>query len=180
MVNEILECPIDDFLKHYAPFCPPKESVDTAHDALKKKSLLKCRKKSKTWALADYMTAPKDIGPSEPVVFKKLEEIMDVLEAENLAGRTCLFHYKDCPYAEVASEIDGTNFKVDARITKNPEAKKFILSDAAVVAEYKKDNKPDDVADVSPCNNIFRASGVLTLFLIESPEAGLSSHSDHE
>ncbi len=180
MVHEILECPIDEFLEHYAPFYPPEEFVTGAFDTMKATPLLKRVKKTKTWTLADYATTPKDIGLSEPVVFKKLEEIMDVLKVENLAGRKCHFHYKDCPYAEVASEIDGTNFKVDARITKNPEAEKLILSDAAVVAEYKKDNKPDDVADVSPCNNICCASGVLTLFLIEPPEAGLCSHSDHE
>ncbi len=153
MVNEILECPIDNFLKHYAPFDPPQEYVDIAYKALKDKSLL--TEVGNETILSDYTTPPGDIGPPEPVVFKELEGIMDILGAEHLAGRKRIFSYKDCPYAEAASEIDGTNFKVDARITKTPKAKRVILSDAAAVAEYKKGNKPDDVKDVSPCSNTF-------------------------
>ncbi len=100
-------------MEHYAPFYPPEESITTAYNALKEKSLL--IEVGNGAILADYTTPPGDIGPSEPGVFKKLENIMDVFEDENPVGRKRNFSYKDCPDAEVAS--DGTNFKIDAYIT---------------------------------------------------------------
>lgn len=95
-----------------------------------------------------------------------------------MVGRDHLFSYKDCPYTEAVSEIDGTNFKIDAYITKDPEASNVILSDAAAIAEFKINDDSEDVEDVGPCG-IF-ASIALTLFVIEPLEARLRSRSDYE
>lgn len=168
MVNEILECPIDDFLKYYAPFNPSNHSVTQVFDDLQKRFLLEevgeAGRMTWTMTLADYTTSPSGIEAPEPTVFKSLEGIMDVLETVGYVNkdgttRERVFSYKDCPSSTMISEIDGTNFKVDACITSDVEAKKVALSDVGAIAEFKKANVPMDAEDVSTHVGVIQVSG---------------------
>lgn len=160
MDSEILECPINDFLRHYAPFYPSDSSVTIAQEELEKSHLKPVDSGSgKVWALAPYIKPPRDIKTIEPTVFNCLENIIGALEGvgcadANEAPRDRLFSYKSCLLNNKASEIEGTNFKVDAYITSDPKAKKLILSDAVAVAEFKKKGDPESTRDVSSCRCI--------------------------
>ncbi len=65
MVNGILECSVDDFLEHCAPFYPSSESVTQAFYTLQKKSLLEEAGEGakKIWTLTDS-SPPRGNGPS--------------------------------------------------------------------------------------------------------------------
>jgi hypothetical protein len=65
------------------------------------------------------------------------------------------YKYKDCPNSEMKSEILGANFRVDAAIS-NPDIYKtetgvipFAAAQTAVVMEFKKGSKGEDVSNVS-------------------------------
>jgi hypothetical protein len=149
MVNEILECPVDAFLEHYAPFKPSPGFVTTAYNDLKNKFLLEKIGNSDNSVLANFTS----FAETESIIFKRLDEIMRVLEkVEDGTGRRRSFSYKDCPSTNMASEIDGTNFRVDACITSKPKDSRVVLSDVAAIAEFKKAGDSADVEDVSPCS----------------------------
>ncbi len=162
MASEILECPIDIFLDHYAPFKPSGLLVTEALNCLKGKSLVNEVGSGDTLVY----TLPKVVeafgkNENESTVFKNLESIAQVLEqVEGVDGRKGSYFYKDCPTKNITSEIEGTNFRVDACITRSPKAKPLVLSDAAVIAEFKKANTPKDIEDVSAFSRLLRTPDI--------------------
>lgn len=189
MVDEVLECPVDAFLEHYAPFEPPPEFVAAARDKLVGDFHLKQVQLQvgghKVWTLAPYTEPPRSSKKREPIVFKPLEGLIRSLEGVEYADesgvqRDCLSSYKDTPASKMASEIKGTNFKVDALITSDPKAEITILSDVVAVAEFKKKYNCTNVRDVSSECTEDQAVFDTDLFSLGSHEANLSSCPDHE
>lgn len=181
MINEILECPVDVFLDHYAPFKPSSEFVTNAFKDLKDDSQVKDFGNSDNadWALAGF-TAPFKKKETEVVIFKRLEKVMRVLEkVKGADGRDRLFFYKDCLTKNAPCEIDVTNLKVDAYITCGPDVtSSSVISNTAVIAVFKKANKPKDIKDVSSCSGTIQPSHADVFS--ESPEADFSGCPNHE
>lgn len=177
MVSEIHKCPIDDFLNHYLPFVPTQESIDSAFQRFTHGRLpMEVNNSDQNGdqrALAWDAFVPNSVNPeaTEETVFGPLQNIADFLVTvkcrnrgakKNAKPRTCKFSYRDCPATEVQSEIPGTNFWVDACITANPDSEQVILSDTAVIAEYKKGTDVAAIMDVSACASSFTLYPELT------------------
>lgn len=175
MDNEMLECSVGEFLNHYAPFRPSDASVedvlkmfqtDRSGTLMKKaqrsgkrrKGKGKKREESKEEVDAEFVWADFDLPPSqmdgsEIRIFGALQDIVNALvdvkcTDERGVPRTCLFEYQDCPSEDMFSEIPGTTFRADARVTYRPPGRKVILSDTPVIAEFKKKRNPEDIEQV--------------------------------
>ena len=145
MADEMLCCNIDQFLCHYAPFCPTDSSINSALKKLEHKGLL-CNNRWRdfhgTWA-----------KKKETEAFKKLEDIVQALMGQECFGtdskapRKCNFNYHDCGNAHMVGEIPGSTFQIDVYFSPeySPplfESAKVVVSQVAVAAEFKK-NKDD-------------------------------------
>jgi len=149
MADEMLCCNIDQFLCHYAPFCPTDGSINSALKKLEHKGLL-CNNRWQdfhgTWA-----------KKKETEAFKKLEDIVQALMGQECFGidskapRKCNFNYHDCGNAHMVGEIPGSTFQIDGYFSPeySPtlfESRKVVISQVAVAAEFKR--KKDDLSHV--------------------------------
>jgi len=80
MADEMLCCDIDQFLCHYAPFCPTDNSIDSALKKLEHKGLLL----DNGWR--DFRGNWTDENETE--AFKKLEDIVKALRDKNASALT--------------------------------------------------------------------------------------------
>ena len=140
MADEMLCCDIDQFLCHYAPFCPTKDSIDSALKQLKHKGLLLdngWRNFRGNWA-----------NVKETEAFKKLEDIVKALtgqkcfSTDSKAPRKCNFNYHNCGYSHMVGEIPGSTFRIDGYFSpkySRPlfESTKVVVSQVAVAAEFQ-------------------------------------------
>jgi len=143
MADKMLCCNIDQFLCHYAPFCPTDGSINSALKKLEHKGLL-CNNRWRdfcgTWA-----------KKKETEAFKKLEDIVKALMGQKCFGtdskapRKCNFNYHDCGNAHMVGEVPGSTFRIDGYFSPEYslfESTKVVVSQVAVTAEFKtnKDN----------------------------------------
>ncbi|KAF7762407.1 hypothetical protein Agabi119p4_9000 [Agaricus bisporus var. burnettii] len=170
MVDEILECNLEDFLAHYAPWEVPAPTVESVYDLYvadneRHPPLVKKMEQDHEdtapsgLVFADFEIEPTKCTSSEPSVLKDLKDIVDSLCEQKVESqlreihRTPALCYKDCPYDAMSSEIKGTNIRVDACLTERPEGRLehgdyrdpnpdgVDLADVAVAAEFKKHYK---------------------------------------
>jgi hypothetical protein len=115
MKNEIvLKCSVDAFLAHYSPFLPDSALVEAAKRALMEKQLLILKGEGQLeWQ--EYVEEPCDysLEANASVPLKYIAEVFDdVLEGLNWRQRH--FSYRNCPNADVRSEIGNSNLKTNA------------------------------------------------------------------
>ncbi|KAF5363267.1 hypothetical protein D9756_001093 [Leucocoprinus leucothites] len=164
MAPELLRCPINVFFSHYSPFNPDNDLVDSAVSTLKKENHLTSTGNWRPGTFASITEPParatskkaSEKTPddskheSEAVVFSKLTQIIKdmVPQDGNNDDRTRRFFYTDCGNKVVEGDISGGGFKPDAFVLRNEyTGGKITLSDAAVVAEFKKSNDPEVTRD---------------------------------
>ncbi|KAF9449014.1 hypothetical protein P691DRAFT_703938 [Macrolepiota fuliginosa MF-IS2] len=154
MAEEMLECPLDEFMNHYAPFRPSQESIDnvfnkytkhTHEERLLKRVEQDCETQQQTgWVWNDFELPPSSLTESEDAIFRNLEKIMQDIREQPCAdvaseSRQSQLYYRSCPNTTLQSEIIGTTFRFDACITDNPENTSTVaLANTAVIAEFKK------------------------------------------
>ena len=152
MVDEMLCCNIDEFLRHYAPFVPSKRSVSNALKNLEKGNLLQ----DGGWWNLSGNKIPSRTQEIETDVFSKLTPIVEALMKQQCSGtdsktlRKCNFSYRDCGNTPMVGEIAGCTFRIDAcfsPVSSDPLPGKVVASQVAVAAEFKKNR--EDVHDVS-------------------------------
>ena len=145
MIDEMLCCDIDEFLCHYAPFCPADNAVDSALKKLEDKKYLQ----GNQWQVFIGGTKPSDSKENEEKAFKWIEKIVEALtEHDSMAPRACNFKYSTCGSTYMAGEIAGPTFRIDryfSPLSCTPLAGKVVVSQMAVAAEFK---KKDDIYDV--------------------------------
>ena len=148
MADEMLDCGIDEFLCHYAPFCPTDDSINSALRKLERGKVLT----EKGWRDFSSNGIPSESKESEAQVFRKLKPIVKALAKQKYfnpngtAPRKCNFHYEDCGDTQMVGEIAGSTFRIDAYFspTSPPplcKSEKLVVSQVAVVAEFKKKEK---------------------------------------
>ncbi|KAF9441182.1 hypothetical protein P691DRAFT_739850 [Macrolepiota fuliginosa MF-IS2] len=149
MASEMYECPLKNFLADYAPFHPSRNSINAAVQHYTNTEKSNGHPDSVTWTDLQLRPSDKKRNENENQVFAHLQAIIDDLrqlecfeEGVNEPRRP-QFYYLSCPNNWIASEIEGTNFRVDACIGSNPDSKTIILTDTAVVAEFKKSGKTE-------------------------------------
>ena len=151
MADEMLHCDIDEFLCHYAPFCPTSNSVNSALEKLTDERLLLDDK----WRHLKGKNIPSKTPEIETKVFSKLKPIFQALTKQNCIGidseipRKCSFNYHDCGDTQMVGEIVGSTFQIDAYFSpiSSPPTGKVVTSQVAVAAEFKKKRK--DLYDVT-------------------------------
>ncbi|KAF9447331.1 hypothetical protein P691DRAFT_822102, partial [Macrolepiota fuliginosa MF-IS2] len=138
MAGEMHECPLKNFLADYAPFRPSQNSIDAAvQHYTNTGKLVKSNGHPDSVTWTDFQLRPSDKkrNENENQVFAHLQAIIDdlrqleCLEEGVNEPRRPQFHYLSCPNNWMAGEIEGTNFRVDACITSNPDSKTIILAD---------------------------------------------------
>ncbi|KAF5363407.1 hypothetical protein D9756_001071 [Leucocoprinus leucothites] len=163
MVHEILECSVETFLDHYAPFKPSPDSIEAICQKLKHEGLLvptthlthakdapmqpPQSEDSFGWNDLEGCTPSKIIG-TEQGIFKTIEEIVEaVVEPssgtnDHVDGHRPNYQYKDCPNGNMIGEIQGATFRLDACIIpkNSPSAESTTVNtwEAAVIAEFKR------------------------------------------
>ena len=178
MADEMLCCDIDQFLCHYAPFCPTNDSIDSALKQLKHKGLLL----DNGWR--DFRGNWTNMKETE--AFKKLEDIVKALtgqkcfSTDSKAPRKCNFNYHNCGYSHMVGEIPGSTFRIDGYFSPKYsrslfESTKVVVSQVAVAAEFKREK--EDSPQV--CTQILTID-VFWYGDSESPTIGQCSQSDHE
>jgi hypothetical protein len=100
------------------------------------------------------------MAESEMKTFRHLKQIVDALHGcpdpdPGSTRQSNGYHYQDCAYEEMASEIIGANFRIDAAIA-NPDVYKegeqditLAAAQTAVAMEFKKQAIADKVYEVS-------------------------------
>jgi len=150
MADEIVCCDIDEFLCHYAPFCPTDDSIDSALEKLEHEGLLH---NYKCWNFSGN-NIPSQVNEKETAVFKRLEDIVEALTEQPCSGtdskapRKCNFNCHNCGNTQMDGEIAGPTFRIDgyfSPLSCTPLAGKVVVSQVAVAAEFK---KKDDIYDV--------------------------------
>ncbi|KAJ3561933.1 hypothetical protein NP233_g9889 [Leucocoprinus birnbaumii] len=144
-------CPVDVFLKSYAPFEPSTEFIDEVYAVVREKCLVETQTPDgalkTTWA--DFPGTPSSDKRREEKVFLGLENILRVIkdvEPTQAAGRQLQFSYKNSPYSEVKSENAVGTFKWDGCIRPSDvTSSDLIPAEAAVVAEFKKSSARSEV-----------------------------------
>jgi len=148
MADEMLCCDIDEFLHHYAPFCPTDDSIDSALEKLKHSQILT----ENGWRDLCGREIPSQTSEKETKVFKRLAFIVEALTEQQCFGtdskapRECNFNYHDCGDTHLVGEIAGSTFRIDAYFlpaSSPPPSKKakVVVSQVAVAAELKKNEK---------------------------------------
>ena len=148
MADEMLDCGIDEFLHHYAPFCPTNDAIDRAVEKLERGKFLT----TSGWRDLNGEGIPSRSKETEVQVFRKLRPIVKALakqkyfNAKGTAPRKCNFDYEDCGDTRMVGEIAGSTFRIDAYFlpaSSPPPSKKakVVVSQVAVAAEFKKNEK---------------------------------------
>ncbi|KAF5363406.1 hypothetical protein D9756_001070 [Leucocoprinus leucothites] len=163
MAHEILECSVETFLEHYAPFKLSPDSIEAICQKLKHEGLLvptthlthakdapmqpPQSEDSFGWKDLEGCTPSKIIG-TEQGIFKTIEEIVEaVVEPssgtnDHVDGHRPNYQYKDCPNGNMIGEIQGATFRLDACIIpkNSPSAESTTVNtwEAAVIAEFKR------------------------------------------
>jgi len=152
MADEMLCCGIDEFLCHYAPFCPTDNSIDSALRKLKRGKFLT----TDGWRDLNSDGVPSKSEKTEAQVFEKLKPVIKALakqryfNANGTAPRKCNFDYEDCGDTQMVGEIAGSTFRIDAYFlpTSPPsscKSEKVVVSQVAVAAAFKKKKDFHDV-----------------------------------
>ena len=144
MADEMLDCGIDEFLRHYAPFCPIDDSINNALGRLRHDKFLT----KDEWRGLSGDEIPSKSEESEARVFGKLKPIVKALTAQKCSGtdrapRKCNFNYEDCGDTQMVGEIAGSTFRIDAYFTPTSSpplytSEKVEVSQVAVAAEFKR------------------------------------------
>lgn len=129
--------------------------MDYAYDQVKKECLKELTRDppgydGQAWGAFDECS-PSEMNKPEDQVFAPLADIVKVLqELDPPDSRPCKFRYDNSPFNKVLGETPGSTFKMDACIRPIKVAPEDSLksTDAAVVAEFKKNNQPQDGRDV--------------------------------
>jgi len=141
MADEMLCCDIDQFLCHYAPFCPTDDSINSALKKLERKKLLR----NNEWRdFRDDWASEK-----ETEAFGKLEDIVKALMGpkcfgtDSKAPRKCNFNYHNCGNTQMVGEIPGSTFRIDGYFSPKYfpplfKSDKVMVSQVAVAAEFKR------------------------------------------
>ena len=148
MADEMLDCGIDEFLRHYAPFCPTDDSISNALGRLRHDKFLT----KDEWRGLSGDEIPSKSKESEAHVFGKLKPIIGALTAQECfdinssALRKCNFNYEDCGDTQMIGEIAGSTFRIDAYFSpaSSPPlymSEKVVVSQVAVAAEFKRRRK---------------------------------------
>jgi len=151
MAGEMLCCDIDEFLRHYAPFCPTDDSINSAFEKLKHEKLLQGSKRRKL-SRGKISSKTNKKGKKETEVFKRLKFIVEALTGQECfstgskASRKCNFNYHDCGDTQMVGENAGSTSRIDAYFspTSSPplfKSEKVVVSQVAVAAEFKKEKK---------------------------------------
>ena len=152
MQHEFLSCPVETFLSHYMPFSPSAENITSARQVLVGSGHFD------QWQ-AFGCTNPSSLTEHEEKVFKPLETIvntlldLEVTDPTTHQLRRSNFRHRDCPRMTPKGESMGSaTFKVDAYM--RPEGVRsdgFLVSDAAIIAEFKKNKDRKSVQSVCSC-----------------------------
>ena len=112
MADEMLCCDIDEFLCHYAPFCPTDNSINSALEKLKHEKLLQGYK----WRKLGSGKISSKKGKRETKVFQRLKFIVEALTGQECFGtgsktsRKCNFNYHDRGDTQMVGENAGSTF----------------------------------------------------------------------
>ncbi|KAF9439383.1 hypothetical protein P691DRAFT_787029, partial [Macrolepiota fuliginosa MF-IS2] len=156
MDREMLVCGVDSFQQSYLPFVPTAEDIDGCVELLRDKGLLVTGNNGGLrWK--DFPKPPSQLSGTEKAVFSPLKAIADVISeyrsTGDTPGRVEIPHvkYRDCPDANVHSELRGATFKIDGCFELDKASGivrhgvKLVASNIAVSAEFKK--KEEDWVD---------------------------------
>jgi len=152
MQHEFLSCLVETFLSHYMPFSPSAENIRCAHDVLVGSGHFD------QWK-AFSCTSPSLSTEHEEKVFKPLEMIVNMLlDLEVTDPTTCQlwcpsFRYTDCPNKLLKGESVGSaTSKIDACMRlEGMRFDQLLGSDAAIIAEFKKNKDSKSVQSVCSC-----------------------------
>ena len=152
MQHEFLSCPVDTFLSHYMPFSPSAENIRCARDVLVGSGHFD------QWK-AFGRTNPSSSTEREEKVFKPLEIIVNTLLGLELTDPTTCqlrdssFRYTDCPDKLLKGEsVGSTTSKIDACMRlEGMRFDQLLGSDAAIIAEFKKNKDSKSVQMVCSC-----------------------------
>jgi len=143
MADEMLCCDIDEFLRHYAPFCPTEKSIDGALENLERNEILQ----GDGWRDFRNNDKPSNTGKAESEAFEKLKDIVQVLTkrkcfgTDSKASRKCNLSYHICGEQQMVGEIPGSTFRIDAYLSPTsppPQLREVVVSQVAVAAEFKR------------------------------------------
>jgi len=138
---DMLCCDIDEFLCHYAPFCPTDDSIDSALERLEHKRILQ----GNLWRDFSDKKMLSKTGKHEKKAFEGIKSIVKTLTEHNtMAPRTCNFKYSNCGDTHMTGNIGGSTFRVDAcfsPLSSTPLAGKVVASQVAVAAEFMRKGK---------------------------------------
>jgi hypothetical protein len=169
MASEILNCSIDEFLHHYAPWPVDEDIVDKVYELYVKEgkpvsTLVKQvhgQDASSVCVFSGFESEPHE-GGHESAVFQPLETIVNDLCTQKVrehVERTPMLRYCHCPDVTLMSEVEGTNSRIDACLrlanteSDNEDSRDSTntncidLADVVVIAEFKKHLK--DAVQVS-------------------------------
>jgi hypothetical protein len=156
MASEILNCSLDEFLHHYAPWPVRGDIIDKVYELYVKEgkpvsTLVKQVQGPDASNVCVFSEFESGLS-HEPAAFRPLETIVDDLctqKVRELVERTPLLQYCHCPDVTLVPEVEGTNYRIDACLrlantkSKNEDSRdsspNYIhLADVAVIAEFKK------------------------------------------
>lgn len=178
MEKEIVTCPVDSFFSSYRPFKPTEKEISACMRALEEQPSLLSEGKwvdfrtapSKRDANENTVFAPlkriaerlsqvnlNNANTSDPPVATAGTEQGDshVTQDQHLDDKlrrhpNAKWKYQSEPNTAIPGEQIGSNNKVDGYFCSPfPQSDTVTLGDVSVVCEYKKNNKPSDVFDVS-------------------------------
>ncbi|KAF5363409.1 hypothetical protein D9756_001077 [Leucocoprinus leucothites] len=168
MAYEILECSVETFLEHYAPFKPSTDSIEVACQKLKHQDFLVPSTQLKrgndtltrvqglndgfVWERLGGHTHFEMINTKQRI-FKIVEEAVEILvepspeTGDCIEGRLPSYQYKYCPDGKIVGETGGTTFPLDACFVPNnsvpAESTTINAWEAAVIAEFKREEQSE-------------------------------------
>ena len=148
MDTEMVVCDFQTFRQHYLPFDPCKGEVNSALQVLQEEKLLNMENNKCQWISFGH---PRDCKDIEDVAFEPLDDISQTLQDRLPAGnRDCNFSYQKHPNAKLASDIAGSNHRIDGSFSCKGTNKRTVETHhIAVIAEFKKKCNDINVQDVS-------------------------------
>ncbi|KAF9441704.1 hypothetical protein P691DRAFT_812180 [Macrolepiota fuliginosa MF-IS2] len=152
MDREMLVCGVNSFQQSYLPFIPTAEDIDSCVQLLRDNSLLVT---GDTGGLQwrDFPKPPSLLSGTKDVVFSPLKAIVGITSKHkftgDIPGRLDIprVEYRDCPSANVHSELHGATFNIDGCFELGEggglesQGTKLAALNIAVCAEFKKDEK---------------------------------------
>ncbi|KAF9441706.1 hypothetical protein P691DRAFT_790795 [Macrolepiota fuliginosa MF-IS2] len=140
---------VDREMLTYLPFVPTAEDIDGCVQLLRDNGLLVAGNNGGLrWK--DFPKPPSQLSGTEKVVFSPLKAIADVISEYSFTGdtpgrvETPHVKYRDCPDANVHSELRGATFKIDGCFELDKaggiakHGVKLAAPNIAVSAEFKK------------------------------------------